>query len=99
MLNYSGETNSAPLNCILDAETFSINFCVMYILDTIFFSKRQNYMDFWIQICSDYHLNSIYNIITVASGWFCFVMSLSMPYVCIVSLRVFACISTWALVY
>ena len=32
-------------------------------------------------------------------GWFCFVMSLSMPYVCIVSLRVFACISTWALVY
>ena len=55
-------------------------------------------MDFWIQICSDYHLNSIYNY-TVASGWFCFVMSLSMPYVCIVSLRVFACISTWALVY
>ena len=38
-----------------------------------------------------------YTFITVASGWLCFVMSLCMPYVCIVSLHVFACISTWAL--
>ena len=28
-----------------------------------------------------------------------FVMSLSRPYVCIINLCVFTCISTWALVY
>ena len=51
---------------------------------------------FWIQICSDYHLNSIYNYYCCI--WlFGFVMSLCMPYGCIVSLREFACISTWAL--
>ena len=51
---------------------------------------------FWIQICSDYHLNSIY-IYYCCFCRFCFVMSLCMPYVCIVSLYVFACISTCAL--
>ena len=38
-----------------------------------------------------------FTFITVASGWLCFVMSLCIPYVCIVSLCVFACISTCAL--
>ena len=55
-------------------------------------------MDFLIKICSDYHLNSI-KFITVASGCLCFVMSLCMPYVCIVCICVFACNSTCTLLY
>ena len=38
-----------------------------------------------------------YIFITIVSGWLCFVMSLCMPYVCIVSVCVFTCISTCAL--
>ena len=39
----------------------------------------------------------IFKFITVASGCLCFVMSLCMPYMCIVSLYVFTCVSTCAL--
>ena len=55
-------------------------------------------MDFFLfKFYSDYHLNSIY-IITVASGWLCFVMCYYLyHYVCIASLCVFACISTCTL--
>ena len=47
-------------------------------------------------MCSDYHLNSIY--IYYCYIWLVgFVMSLCITYVCIVSLCVYACISTCAL--
>ena len=36
------------------------------------------------------------NLKLLSSGWLCFVISLCIPYVCIVSLFVFTCISTCA---
>ena len=56
--------------------------CLYYI------RTRRIIWTFWIQIYSDYHLNFLFTFITVASD--CFVMSLCMPYVCIVSLCVIA---------
>ena len=49
-------------------------------------------MDFFIQIYSTIIL-IIFTFITVASGCLCFLISLCMPCVCIISLCVFACIS------
>ena len=33
---------------------------LLLYLDTILYSEKHTYMDFWIKIRSDYHLNSIY---------------------------------------
>ena len=49
----------------------------------------QNYMD--------YVISNLQCIFAAASGCLCLVMSLCMPYVCIVSVCVFACISTCTL--
>ena len=70
-----------------DAEKFSINVGVIIFGHYIIFGHAELYGRFGFK----------FTYITVASGLLCFVMSLCMPYVCIVSLCVFTCISTCAL--
>ena len=52
------------------AQTFQNTFVLLYF-DIISYSDRLNNMDFWIRVCSHYHLKS-FTFLTVASG--CFVM-------------------------
>ena len=52
---FGGEIVHAHSTASKDEETV-----VLLYLEIIFYSDRQNYMDFWIRICSDYNLHPIY---------------------------------------
>ena len=71
---------------------------MLLYLETIVYSDKRNYMDFLDSNFSVTILSILFTFITVASGWLCFVMCYYVyHYVCIVSLCVFACISTCTL--
>ena len=92
--NSSGKTVLTQL-CPRMMRNFN-NLCVI-ILETILVFGLAELYGLLDQIFSDYHLNS-FTFINVASGWLCFVMCYYVyHYVCIVSLCVFACISTCTL--
>ena len=74
----------------------SIHFCVIIFGPYILFGQAELNGLFGFKFAVTM-MSILFTFITDASGDLCFVMSLCMSYVCIVSVCVFACISTCAL--
>ena len=83
--------NNAHSPVSRDAEKLSINFRVIIFGHYIIFRTRIIIWTFWIQICSDYHLNSIYI-------YYCYIWLVGFCYLIMYTISVYCkCISTCAL--